>query len=300
MSDITFSNEQLSRYSQIFHNDERPLNPYNNNNLTVSQVNVKGRTYNIQDASSRNMLDEFYDSANKNINLYTGNNEPDYDTDNKKPKILINSSLVRGSQESRPGSDLEAVMILAKDKDGADRSWISHVSRGDGPQGMRVETKRGNIENYFELLLDSNGNRVVALSNPAAWRKALGFGTDIYASTVYASEIITPASNVTIDGVWYNQRHNIAMLRLEFHFGTNLSNIPVHGNHGDIAIGTIVAGKRPLVSVHPHSNGEWSGPAWYHLATNGALSLCATEGRGSVYQLNSGSRFTLFTSYIVA
>lgn len=289
MSDITFSN----RYSQIFSpSNSRP---------TISQINIDGNTYDVCDMSSKNMLDEFYDSTNGKIILDGRNNEPNYNTELKEPIILINSNFAIGSQESPSlTSDIEAIMILAKDREGADRSWISHVSRVDGLQGIKMETKRGDVENWFELLVDADGRQVVELSNPAAWRSALGFGTDIYLNTAQASEIITPESNVTIDGAWYAQRCNMAMLRINFHFKTNLSNIPVHGNHGDIFIGRIAEGKRPLVNVHPHSNGNGNGPAWFHLASDGALSLCATEGRGSVYQLNSGTPFYLFVSYIVA
>jgi len=261
---------------------------------TISQINIDGSTYDISDAKLKKVITNFYDSDTKSINLSSSDSTP---------AITVKSPIFCSNSDPAPDHNLWGGLIQFNDNTETLRSYIRHVALVDGRQGIQLETRRYNsddqaIFNYIELFINSNGADTVSLTYPAVWREALGFGTDISTDTI--SNIITPESNFTIVSASYRQRHGIALLEMRFQNKTAIS-VPNHGNIGDMTIGTLVSGKRPILATHPRSNGDEAGQAWFHIDIAGRVILCAAEGTGTARTIPANTTyFNLSAMYIVA
>jgi len=268
---------------------------------TISQVNVNDLSYDFIDVKSRNILTEFYDGDKI---ILEGNYDGDVNS-----SIKIYNSTLGNSRSSAPSSKMAEKLIGIADRTGETRSWIEHYDATNGSQGMIIGGchQEGYItfgggqlkmhyDNILNLSLDANCNPSVLTASDKAWRRALGFHDDINTATI--SEIITPSSGITIVDAHYIERFNVAMLYLHFKYNQAIS-VPNHGNITNVNIGTLVAGKRPCHTPEACSNGDEGGAAWYHIETNGLVTLCGIEGMSTTHTIAANTQFNLASTYLV-
>lgn len=80
----------------------------------------------------------------------------------------------------------------------------------------------------------------------------------------------------------------------------NAFTVPVSGNISNFTVGTLPASKRPAIASVGHSTGDYAGAAWYSIATNGVISLCACESTGTSREISANTTFIFRATYILA
>lgn len=145
--------------------------------------------------------------------------------------------------------------------------------------GNGTDTNRSNA-----LTVDWDGNVVM--------------GTDLKTTTI-ADIITVNSSNATITVAEFARWGKVAQLHIAW---TNKSaiSVPANGNIGNVTIGTLVAGKRPIYSHAAWSHGDNAGAAWYNFNAAGAIGLGACEGTGAARTIAANTRFDLYTTFILA
>ncbi len=111
-----------------------------------------------------------------------------------------------------------------QDRDSNEWGCLRAVKFTDGRQGVQLEAQRtvngSRLYNTLNIGLDTSGNKFISLSDPAAWKSALGIGTyhSNYASTTcpggigtgsfvydnytFGASITIPAGVYVVDGWW--------------------------------------------------------------------------------------------------
>lgn len=118
-------------------------------------------------------------------------------------------------------------------------------------------------------------------------------------STSTITDIITVNStNATIISGNFVQNGKIAQIYIKWQ-NKNAITVPSSGNITNFTIGTIVAGKRPLILTGAWSIGDDAGAAWYNIATGGAISLGACEGTGTERSIAANTTFHMCATYIL-
>ena len=113
-----------------------------------------------------------------------------------KDNIIINSNgkafITKATDYSgaaAPSSNIYRLMVLGRDSADVDRAYVRAVAFTTGTQGIQIETKRvvssTNYYNTLSLLIDASGTKSVSVSDAAAWRTALGLGSNATSSTAY-------------------------------------------------------------------------------------------------------------------
>ena len=169
------------------------------------------------------------------------------------------------------------------------------------------------VSNTLSLRVDASGNRIVAFTEAAPWRSALGLGTSgalpitiaqggtgqteiSYITTV--SSILTKGSNITISSAYYVQWGKVAELFISWSTSSTITVQP-DGNAANVTIGTLVSGKRPKITVAGTSYGDGGGPAFYLIGTDGIIQLGGCGGTGSTRTIAANTSFQAHFTYIL-
>lgn len=142
---------------------------------------------------------------------------------------------------------------------------------------------------------DDTSSRSNALT--VDWNGYIWTAKDVKTSTI-VNIITANSTNATIASANYVRRGNIAQITISW---TNKSAISVgeSGNITNIQVGTLVSGKRPLITTGAWSVGDGAGAAWYNISTGGAINLGACEARKAAYTIAAGSTFWICSTFLV-
>lgn len=75
-----------------------------------------------------------------------------------------------------PSSDFYTIGLRNRDKNGTVFTAFNSALLRNGNIAARMIATKGSISNYLQLVIDSNNNQSISVSNAQAWRKALGLG----------------------------------------------------------------------------------------------------------------------------
>ena len=120
---------------------------------------------------------------------------------------------------------------------------------------VRMYTTCNSHNNILTLSVDDDGTNSVAVTDPSAWRYAIGLGTSgalpitvaqggsgqtAVTSVTTASSIVTAASGFTVASASYYQWGKIVQIRMQF------KKTAAQSTAAEMTLGTIVSGKRPI------------------------------------------------------
>lgn len=124
-------------------------------------------------------------------------------------------------------------------------------------------------------------------------------GTDMATSSSNSASAIAAVNSTyaTLTGGWVKKWGRVVMVNITW---TNKSavSVPASGNITDFNIFTLTTNYRPAWAHVGHSYGDNAGAAWYYIGTNGAVQLCACEGRGTAYSIDAGTTFNFHTIFL--
>ena len=109
----------------------------------------------------------------KEIGFYFG--------ENKAAKMIANNLILTG-HFSGGGyyfkNNISGIHDIIRIKDESDepRNFIGHNIAANGERGIQIGTKISAMTNDLSLMIGADGTRVVRVTEPAMWRKALGIG----------------------------------------------------------------------------------------------------------------------------
>lgn len=172
-----------------------------------------------------------------------------------------------------------------------------------GTQMVGERTVNGSlVQNILGLYVNDSGNQAVGISAPAAWRSALGLGTDgnlpvtigqggsgqtgVYI-TQEASEIATGAEGWNVTSAAYCQWGKLAMVQINIYTTQEVT------VSNDTTIAQIASGKRPVTTS---STQVWLSSTYHALiTTNGDLHI----GRSGSATLAADYGFTFLAAYLL-
>lgn len=157
-----------------------------------------------------------------------------------------------------PSSDFYTIGLRNRDKNGTVFTTFNSALLSNGNIAARMLAMKGSISNYLQLVIDSNNNQSILVSNAQAWRKALGLGTNgafpltiaqggtgntgiVVVDTI--ANIISAASGFTITQAAFCAWGKIAMIYVR-------AKATAATSSGWHTVGTVVSGKRPAVMLH--------------------------------------------------
>jgi len=180
--------------------------------------------------------------------------------------------------------------IYLRDSNGTALGILYPYFRSDGKQGVRLLCDRvvNSIEyvNAVELGIDSSAKRYVELGNAqSAWLEALGLGETSETQTI--SSIISAASGATISSAAYAEWGKVAMLSVTFSYSSAISTT-------NVTIGTIVSGKRPVLSANAIAS---TGRLFGTVNTGGTVTVRIPTGMSDLPANNS---ITMRAMYLLA
>lgn len=158
-----------------------------------------------------------------------------------------------------PSSDFYTIGLRNRDKNGTVFTAFNSALLSNGNIAARMIATKGSISNYLQLVIDSNNNQSISVSNAQAWRKALGLGNASGAFPITVAQggtgntgivvvdtianIISAASGFTITQAAFCAWGKIAMIYVR----AKATEATSSGWH---TVGTVVSGKRPAVMLH--------------------------------------------------
>ena len=221
---------------------------------------------------------------------------------NKAGDTMIGKLFVRSPTiiEDAPNGDQYFDGLTLCDKNGQEIGSVQLFQWANGRNGVALQTRRtvnGNTTwHKLSMFTDTNGDPHVAFQYPDAWKDALGLTVS---TTTTISNIIVPASGITISEARYAQSGKVAMLYLDWKRNATISVNP-DGNASNVTIGTLVSGKRPAIYAIGTSFGDSGGPAFYYCGTDGVIQLGACGGTGSSRTIAANTQFQAGFTYILA
>ena len=205
-----------------------------------------------------------------------------------------------------PESNTEAGLLRLRDSAKTIFGRLRGFFGSDGRVGTQMvgeRTVNGSlVQNILGLYVNDSGNQAVGISDPAAWRSALGLGTDgnlpvtirqggsgqtgtTHTTTV--SEILTAEEGWTVTSADYWQWGKLAMVQI------NIRTTQEVTMSTDTTIATIAAGKRPA-TVSPAQ--VWLSTAYTAIiSATGALRV----GKGSTGTVAADVGFTFLAAYLL-
>lgn len=203
-----------------------------------------------------------------------------------------------------------AVVFL--DKDGERVGLIRPVYYASGAMaiqvGSMVEGSNGEVSNSIHIGVNKDGTATYSVGNNTVFRNTLGASSGIWPVSLggtgqsavsyitSASQIITAASGITINGAQFAQWGKVATLWVDF-TKTTETYIPADGNLANFNIGTIVSGKRPRASCTFMSTGDGAFMAG-SIASTGEMTVGAFNPPSRTIAANT--RFWVGTTYVMA
>ena len=274
---------------------------------------------NLRDALNVDPGDEVtYIASDSDIEFYTN-----CDTIANRGKLVLttdnNLTFVHQAIDrdgANPSSDKWAPSIIVKDKDEDDIVYFTTVHRSDGSidTGIYVhnEVSGNDISNGFYVGVDGSGNRRAAFTEPKAWRKALGLGTNGefpltiaqggsgMTSQQYITDvntILTAASGITVTDVAFERWGQVCMLRVAFKKNAAIS-VSANGDTTDFHVATIKTGYRP--DVYIYAVGCYSGEhAKCTMQSDGKIICTAFEGTGSARSIAANTGIATYGVYML-
>ena len=199
-----------------------------------------------------------------------------------------------------PSSTLYPPLNVFSDSTDTAFGGIYGTYTSSGRLGINVGSNRTvngtAIYNWLGLLVDGSGNRVIAISEAAPWRSALGLGTsgafpitiaqggtgqtEVTGSGLAKTDIITAASGYEVTGAYYRQWGKLAQIQLAVkRTGATISSATT------MTIGTLVTGKRPPL---PSQALLSSGTVTYtYIGSNGSVTAYGTRAQNTTYNIYS-------------
>lgn len=209
------------------------------------------------------------------------------------------------------------ILVIFQDKNGRLQSRIQSQFNLEGTSTISIGSRRvvsgADISNNLDISVEKDGSRVISVTSPAAWRTALGLGTNGafpitvaqggsgqtgITTTTTASSIITAASGITISAAEYCQWGKVAQLQITWKSSNTIS-VGADGNAANVTIGTIASGKRPKINSAGTSYGDNGGPAFYLLGAGGSLQLGACGGTGATRTIAANTTFNCHITYLL-
>ncbi len=162
---------------------------------------------------------------------------------------------------------------------------------------IRNMDNNGNwVRNGLDLYVAKDGTPTVSFDQPNAWMDALaGSATVKYTTTV--SDVITASSNATISSVSFCRWGRLCMLMVYWSNKSAIS-VPANGNISNLTIGTLTNRAKPYHRIHPVSDGDNAGAAFYNMDSSGSLTVGAFDSRGAAYTIAAGSTHRLAITYL--
>ena len=120
-----------------------------------------------------------------------------------------------------PSENYYRTCFSLKDNTGTDYARILHTYLADGRSGISIEALRdinnSTVWNTFRILISENGERTIYLSEPSAWRNALGMGAFLATYANHLNNNNQTYSNIPCAGFLTNSSK-----QLIFHFPCNI------------------------------------------------------------------------------
>lgn len=191
-----------------------------------------------------------------------------------------------------PSSDFYTVGLRNRDKNGTVFTAFNSALLRNGNIAVRMIATKGSISNYLQLVIDSNNNQSISVSNAQAWRKALGLGTNGNlpitvaqggtgqtgtAITTTVASILTPASGFSIDQASFAQYGKLVVLTAQ------ITAVNAVTSSGWTTWATIVSGKRPAFSVVA----QHTRTSYCIIHDNGNISVASTVSANSTYLVSA-------------
>jgi hypothetical protein len=120
------------------------------------------------------------------------------------------------------------------------------------------------VYNVFRVGKLADGTNLYYVTDPAAFRNAIGAPSDAVTTTTTVSQVITAASGITVSSVTYAEWGKVAQLSVVC---TGFS-----ASTGSQTVGTVVDGKRPVYGVYA-TDVSSSYAVYAQLSTAGALTV---------------------------
>lgn len=118
-------------------------------------------------------------------------------------------------------------------------------------------------------------------------------------STSTITDIITAATNITINGAWYYAWGKMAQIYINCKSSQDITVI-ANGNITDTTIGTIVSGKRTKEIVRLSGwNQNDDTMLWFHLTTAGAVTLACGMSTGAQRTIAAGTKMIIAGTYLL-
>lgn len=204
------------------------------------------------------------------------------------------------NNDAYTSSNNDSVGFNIFDKDGHVMARMFHRRASDGGNYAVFEACRTingtNYWNHIYVGLNASGQQVYAIQNQANFRSAIGLSTS--ATTTVGNIATANTTNATISSASYVQYGNVAQIRIIWK-NKNAISVPATGDVSNIAICTLVSGKRPAIISTAMSNGNNGGPATYVIETSGTITLTRCEGTGAARTIAADNTFDICCTYIL-
>jgi len=207
------------------------------------------------------------------------------------------------------------------DVDGETIGQVQPVRYTDGQEGTRIivhnEKSNGDlVENVLNIRAAKDGTLSYSMSDPPAFRNALGASSGIWpvslggsgqsatsqvggTSATDIAKVISAASGITIVNAYYAKWGRVVQLYISWQRSTDVS-VPASGNISNVTVGTLASELRPKMTTFGHSNGDDAGAAWYTIGNAaGNIVLGACESTGAARTIAAGSTFRFGATYII-
>ena len=217
----------------------------------ISQIEINGTVFNIEDAEIKDKVDQFTDYYNYDKIWYN----PFTDLNHKHAHAAVGDS----------------VQLCAMDEEN------STIGRS-----LNIWGDTGNFRN--DKLDFSTGTTTtlgyVPLSKYTT-RKSYESST--------SSSLFTPASGYKVDYLRLQRWGQVVQFSLRLTH-TNAISVPANGNISNLTLGTLnSANWRPTQTAYLHSYGDNAGQLWGYLTKEGTVVLTAAEGYGTTTRSISAS-----------
>ena len=182
-----------------------------------------------------------------------------------------------------PSSDNYGNRLYFLDSNGSGVGFVSEYFDTSGNQGIYINTRRSvggsSTNNRLLISIDSSGNPIVSVSNSAAWRKALGLGSNgafpilisqggtgqtAIESTSTVSDIATAETGYTITAASFIKWGKVAQANVSIRKTAAVT------EDANLHIATLISGKRPAGRCGA-------------VATNASISYAYVEPNGEVH-----------------
>lgn len=191
-----------------------------------------------------------------------------------------------------PSSDFYTIGLRNRDKNGTVFTAFNSALLSNGNIAARMIVTKGSISNYLQLVIDSNNNQSISISNAQAWRKALGLGTNGAlpltvaqggsgntgtVATTTISDIITAGTGFSITSAAYYTWGKLAMINIHATVNTATTSGAWH------LVGTLISGKRPANTIFTSELNK----ALNALYSNGQLNVWGEWASGKKFEFSA-------------